>query len=51
MHKEIGKCNTDELTNIIEKISPEVIFLEALDGSYSKYDKMIFSAFGVYHKL
>jgi len=31
VHKEIGKCNADELCEIIEKISPEVIFLEALE--------------------
>jgi hypothetical protein len=50
IHNEIGKCNADELYNIIEKLSPEVIFLEALDETYSNYEKYIFSNYGVYHK-
>ena len=50
VHLEIGKCNADELCNIFEKINPEVIFLEALDGTYSNYEKMVFSSFGVYHR-
>jgi hypothetical protein len=49
-HNEIGKCNPDELCKIIEKIRPEVIFLEALEDTYSKYDDSLFSSFGVYHK-
>ena len=28
MHKEIGKCNSNELYNIIEKENPEIIFEE-----------------------
>jgi pheromone shutdown protein TraB len=28
IHKELGKCNTEELYRIIEKIKPEVIFEE-----------------------
>jgi len=50
VHKEIGKCNANELCKIIEKISPEVIFLEALEKTYSKYEKSMFSSFGVFHK-
>jgi hypothetical protein len=50
IHNEIGKCNADELYNIIEKISPEVIFLEAFDDTYSNYEELLFSSYGVYHK-
>jgi len=49
VHKENGKCNSDELCEIIEKISPDVIFLEALENTYSDYDEMRFSSFGVFH--
>lgn len=48
IHKEYGNCNSNELLKIIENICPDVIFLEALEDSYSKYDKMMFSQFGVY---
>ena len=48
-HKKHGKCNADELCKILETESPEVIFLEALETTYSKYDKERFSSFGVYH--
>lgn len=48
-HKEIGKCNADELCGIIEKIRPEVIFLEALHETYSSYDTTLLS-FGIYHR-
>ncbi len=50
IHEEIGKCNADELFHIIKKINPEVIFLEAVDETYSKYDNLLFSTYGVYHK-
>lgn len=50
VHKEIGRCNANELCTIIEKINPEVIFLEALADTYSNYNKMIFSSFRVYHE-
>jgi hypothetical protein len=50
VHKEMGKCNADELCEIIVKINPEVIFLEALDDTYSNYEQSVFSSFGVYHK-
>jgi len=49
-HKEYGKCNADELHKIIESICPEVIFLEALESSYTKYDYFLFSQFEVYHE-
>lgn len=48
VHKEIGKCNSDELYKIIESINPNVIFLEELEENYSDYDKMLFSQFGVF---
>lgn len=48
VHKEIGKCNSDELYKIIESTNPNVIFLEAFEENYSNYDKMLFSQFGVY---
>lgn len=50
IHKEIGKCNAEELFKIIEKLSPEVIFLEAVDETYTEYEKYLFSAYGVYHR-
>jgi hypothetical protein len=48
VHKECGNCNSNELLKIIENICPDVIFLEALEENYSKYDHMKFSQFGVY---
>ncbi len=48
VHKEIGKCNSEELYKIIESINPDVIFLEAFKENYSKYDQMLFSQYGVY---
>lgn len=48
VHKEIGKCNSKELYKIIESISPDVIFLEAFENSYSHYHQMLLSQFGVY---
>lgn len=50
VHKEIGNCNADELCKIIRDIGPEVIFLEALEGTYSVYQKSSFFSFGVYHE-
>ena len=50
MHKEIGKCNADELCIIIGKVSPDVVFLEALGNTYSNYERKIFSSFGVHHQ-
>ena len=39
---------TGNLVRIIENISPDVIFLEALEKCYTKYDQMLFSQFGVF---
>lgn len=50
VHKEMGRCNADELCAILEKEHPEVIFLEALGDTYSNYEKNLFSSFGVYHR-
>jgi hypothetical protein len=50
IHKEIGKCNAEELYKIIGKLSPEVIFLEAVNETYSEYENYLFSTFGVYHQ-
>jgi hypothetical protein len=50
IHKEIGNCSAEELYKIIEKLSPEVIFLEAIDETYSGYENYLFSTYGVYHK-
>jgi hypothetical protein len=50
IHEENGKCNADELYKIIESLSPEVIFLEAVDETYSEYENYLFSTYGVYHK-
>lgn len=48
VHKEIGKCNSNELYKIIEFINPDVIFLEALkDDCLSKYERLISSEFGI----
>lgn len=48
-HKKHGKCNADELCKILEIERPEVVFLEALETTYSQYDKTKFSSYGVYH--
>lgn len=48
IHKEIGKCDAGELHKILKKLSPEVVFLEALDSTYPEYKRMIFSEFGLY---
>lgn len=50
IHKEIGKCNPEELYKIIKKLNPEVVFLEAVDETYSTYENYLFSTYGVYHK-
>ena len=49
LHQEKGECNAEELCKIIEKIGPTIIFLEALEDSYTAYDQKRFSEFGVYH--
>ena len=50
IHKKIGKCNSDELSVIIKKINPEVIFLEAIEETYTGYENYLYSTYGVYHK-
>ena len=50
VHKKMGKCNADELCEILEKITPNVVFLEALEDTYSKYEQHTFSNFRVFHK-
>lgn len=50
VHKEIGKCNSDELCKIIESLNPDVIFLEAFENSYSNYHQLLLSQFGVYQE-
>ncbi|MEO0684419.1 MAG: hypothetical protein AAFY76_05060 [Cyanobacteria bacterium J06649_11] len=50
MHKNHGKCNADELCSILVKEDPEVIFLEAIETTYSNYDRLRFSSFGAYHE-
>ena len=50
IHEELGKCNPIRLCKIIKNINPEVIFLEALNETYSEYQKHLFSTFGVFHK-
>ncbi|MCO5272640.1 MAG: hypothetical protein M9954_13365 [Cyclobacteriaceae bacterium] len=47
---EMGNCSAEELYKIIEKLSPEVIFLEAVDDTYSEYEKILFSTWGQFHK-
>ncbi len=43
MHNEIGNCNAEELHKIIERLNPEVIFLEAVDETYSPYEQYLWS--------
>jgi hypothetical protein len=49
IHLEIGRCNADELHRIIEKLKPEVVFLEAIEETYSEYENYLFATYGVYH--
>ena len=50
IHRENGKCNAEELNKIIQIINPEIVFLEALEDTYSEYEQHIFSNFGIFHK-
>ncbi len=50
VHKEIGKCNADELCKILHTKNPDVIFLEALEETYTNYQHLTFSSFGVFHE-
>jgi hypothetical protein len=49
VHEETGRCCAEYLCKEIAAIAPEVVFLEALDSTYSRYQKMSFDSFGVYH--
>lgn len=48
VHKEFGKCNSEELYKIIETINPNVIFLEELEENYTAYDHLMFSKFRIF---
>ncbi|AKP50899.1 hypothetical protein [Cyclobacterium amurskyense] len=48
-YKKNGKCNADNLCSILEIQKPEVIFLEALEATYSQFERINFSSFGIYH--
>ena len=37
LHKEKGNCNSNELYKIIDKIRPDIIFLELTKTDYDKY--------------
>jgi hypothetical protein len=50
IHVETGQCTAEELYNIIEKLRPEVIFLEASDKTYLGYDESLFLTYGQYHQ-
>ncbi len=50
VHEKIGKCSADELCKILKRFTPDVVFLEALEDTYSKYEQYTFSNFGVFHK-
>lgn len=49
IHSENGICNSDELSNIISELNPEIIFLEALKDTYSPYEQSNFKNFAVLH--
>ena len=49
VHKEIGQCSAISLFRILEKIRPDVIFLEALPDTYSDYDNFLFTQYNVFH--
>jgi hypothetical protein len=49
MHKDIGKCNVEELALLLYNLSPEVIFIEALENTYTDYQKRNYEEFGLAH--
>jgi len=49
IHKGIGKCNPEELAILIDNLSPEIIFIEALENTYSDYEKHNFEVLGLTH--
>lgn len=50
VHKENGKCNSNELYKIIETIRPEVIFLEEIESNYTNYNHLCFNSFGMFNE-
>ena len=49
IHKEHGKCNAEELyENVLKEINPDIIFLEALSDTYSRYEMSLFENFNVF---
>jgi len=50
IHEEYGKCNSNELQKILIRLSPEVVFLEAIKSTYLEIEQLKFLEFGVYHK-
>jgi ABC-type uncharacterized transport system permease subunit len=49
VHEEMGKCNADELCVILEQVSPEIVFLEALGNTYIDYERDLLLKSWVYH--
>jgi len=49
VHEEMGKCNADELCVILEQVSPEIVFLEALGDTYIDYERDLLLKSWVYH--
>ena len=49
VHKGLGKCNTEELALLLHNLSPEVIFIEAFENTYSDYEKHNFEVLGLTH--
>ncbi len=48
-HNEEGQCNADALCRIIYDHCPDVIFLEAMEDTYSAYQRNLFENFRVFH--
>lgn len=49
-HEEFGLANPDELCKIINNLDPQVVFLEALEDTYTDYEHHCFRYHGVEHK-
>jgi hypothetical protein len=45
----MGKCNADELCVILEQVSPEIVFLEALGDTYKDYERDLLLKSWVFH--
>lgn len=50
IHNENGLCNALELSKILYGLKPSVVFLEAFDDTYNKYQKYNYKTYGVHHK-